>query len=143
MEKTMKSKQIILVVGVVLTCILLVSVRGTKTVEGAASDRDVLEMMRNVNTMEASAFLKSQRYMSAIELLQGGGPVRTDKSVHSDIQIHDAASATVRDLNLTIVTSEDRKHYQVALVRAAQECSTAYFSNESGVIYTAKALGCD
>jgi hypothetical protein len=68
----MKSKQIILVVGVVLTRILLVSVRGTKTVEGAVSDRDVLEMMRNVNTMEASAYLKSQRYMSAIELLQGG-----------------------------------------------------------------------
>ena len=60
----------------------------------------------------------------------------------SDLKV-DSVSVTTLDRALLLVISKDQKHYQAALLGNDKACAQDYFSNESGIIYAGKALGCE
>jgi len=91
-----------------------------------------LGMLRRINTMEAEAFGTKKAYVAADELLHPD----------SDINV-DSVSVTTPIRTLLFVISKDQKHYQVALLGNDRACEQDYFSNESGIIYAGKALGCE
>ena len=54
----------------------------------------------------------------------------------------DSATATVAARTLVLLTSEDKKRYH-AQVAPRDKCGVVMFTNESGLIYSGRALGCD
>ncbi len=57
------------------------------------------------------------------------------------VVVQDDTLGELRGYKLSVLVSGDGKRYHLALVPVS-ECSVAFFSNESGLIYTGKTLGC-
>ncbi len=64
------------------------------------------------------------------------------KERFADVSQSGSVTAIVGAHRMTLVVSEDLKHYQ-AMVSAAGSCAITLFSNETGLIYSGRALGCD
>jgi len=116
------------------------------------SEREALQMMRAINTIEASFFMTKQGYQAMDELLRHS-PTPADGASNqepSNIEVPagellasiDSSSATVKGNKLSVIASSDRKHYFVGIAPVAGGCSRVFFSSESGIIYSAKAIGC-
>jgi hypothetical protein len=92
-----------------------------------------------VNTAEAEFWLNKQSFAAIEDVLsrlpsQGNdfGVVLTEKG-----------SARIKDHLLSVVVSGDGRHYRLELIPVeGVGCAPALFSNDSGVIYAARPLGC-
>jgi hypothetical protein len=59
----------------------------------------------------------------------------------SELKLVDANSAMIRDYLLVVVPSSDGQHFQLSFAPKSG-CGYSLFTNESFVIYEAKAQGC-
>jgi hypothetical protein len=123
--------------AVVLSCCLCLGADSGSKVKGSSvSENQALGIIRVVNTVQASFFVKRGTYVALQELAQDG-TFRGQATLQS---MKDADSGTIGNYELTVVSSADGKHYSAALIPAT--CDVAVFSNDRAVIYKAKALGC-
>jgi hypothetical protein len=106
----------------------------------AANDpgREAVMILRVLNTVQAQMSHPAGAYGSLAQILaspmfkkQFNGASRTD-----------SATAAIGERTLVLVASEDQKHYQ-AMVTPTDKCGVTMFTNESGLIYSGHALGCD
>ncbi len=116
---------------------------------GSLSEKEALRIVRAVNTIEASFFMSKQGYVTMDEMLRDSpGPDGVSKQSNIEtpagapVNRIDSSSASVNGNKLSVITSPDRKHYSVNISPVAGGCSQVFFSNESGIIYLAKAIGC-
>ncbi len=131
----MRSLSFVLIAAVATILIVSTVLKGEAAKPGISDevhDQRALGMLRRINTMEAEAFGTKKAYVAADELLHQD----------SDIKV-DSVSVTTPDRTLLLVVSKDQKHYQASLLGNDKACAQDYFSNESGIIYAGKALGCE
>jgi len=108
-----------------------------------------LELVRVINTAEleislgwpaaASAAGTKHAYAPLADLLKHRYFLQPRALV--PVQL-DSTTGSVKNYKLSVVASADGRHYLVGLVPSQPECLPALFTNESGVIYRATALGC-
>jgi len=101
------------------------------------SSTEALSLVRALSTTEAEKKETEQSFVSLQKLLQH----RVMQRRLQEINVLDAHSATIRDYRLSVVPSADGQHFQLSLVPKSG-CGYSLFTNESFVIYEAKALGC-
>jgi hypothetical protein len=99
--------------------------------------REGVVILRVLNTVEAEmnrkgAFVPLSAVLEA-PMLKSGFPEAT---------LSEPTKALVGGRTLVFVLSEDRKHYQ-AMVPPTESCGIGVFTNESGLIYSGRALGCE
>jgi hypothetical protein len=139
-EDTMKTKTAgicVILLAVVLLATGWVN-RSAQDSPNRLSQQQAVALVRTINTAEAETFFKTQSYASMEKLLQ----YRSFQEQQNLLVPTDAFSGTVKNYKLSLVASEDGKHYLVGLAPAEQKCDAALFSSESGVIYAAKPIGC-
>ena len=111
-----------------------------KTRSQAMSDQlssaEALRLVRSLSTIEAEKKNSEQSFVSLQKLLPRVMPRQLQ-----EIQVVDTHTATIRGYKLTVVPSPDGQHFQLSLVPKS-DCGYSLFTNESFVIYEAKALGC-
>ena len=103
------------------------------------SENDALALVRAVNTVEATIFMKNHEYVPLKEVLEH--PSFRPKQ---NVSRTDGTSARVQDYAVSVVASADGKHYGVELTPTDPHpgCRRAFFSNEAAIIYIAKPTGC-
>lgn len=101
------------------------------------SSNEALSLVRALSTTEAEKKATEQSFVSLQKLLQH----RVMQRRLPEINVLDTHSATIRDYKLSVVPSADGQHFQLSLVPKSG-CGYSLFTNESFVIYEAKALGC-
>lgn len=95
-------------------------------------------MLRVLNTVEA----EMSRTRGAFAPLSAVLEAPMLRSSFSEASLADPTKAMVGGRTLVLVLAEDRRHYQ-AMVVPAEACGIGVFTNESGLIYSGRALGCD
>lgn len=117
---------------------IAVGVAGVAAYSQPASDpvRDGITAMRAINTAENMVRNSSGRYGTLPDLLAHPAMER----LRADFTVSGGAIA-YRGLQVRIALSPDSQQYQ-AMVVPSERCGTAVFSDESGLIYTGKGLGC-
>lgn len=95
-----------------------------------------ITVMRAINTAENAVFQQTGKYIELADLLNHGalGRVRADIVVNGSVITHQGQ-------RLRLALSADATQYH-AMVVPADTCGTAVFSDEGGLIYTGKGLGC-
>ena len=95
-------------------------------------------ILRVLNTVQAEMNPKSGGYVALSAVLEAPRL----KGSFSEVSISGPTKALVGGRGLVLVLSEDRKHYQ-AMVLPADQCGIGVFTNENGLIYSGRALGCE
>lgn len=101
------------------------------------SPNEALELVRLLNTAQAESWLTSSSYQARANLLKH----RLVSRQSMPVVVQDDTLGEIRGYKLSVLVSGDGKRYHLALVPVSG-CSVAFFSNESGLIYTGKTLGC-
>ncbi|MGH9430863.1 MAG: hypothetical protein ACRD3T_04915 [Terriglobia bacterium] len=102
-----------------------------------ASQAEAVGLVRTINTAELDPWFKTHAYVSLEELLQR----RFLRGTGNAFVLSDASSGGWKGYVVSVVASADGKHYLLGLAPGSG-CGFSVFSNESGVIYTGRALGC-
>src|SRR5262245_11986458 len=130
-----------LIILAILCTLSAITIPVIQTRSQAMSDQlspgEALTLMRVLSTTEAEKKQKEQSYVTLQKLLERRLPQRRLQEIH----LLDGNSATILDYRLSVVTSGDGQHFQISLVPKSG-CGYSLFTNESIVIYEAKALGC-
>ena len=101
------------------------------------SEDQVVMLVRRINTAEVEFRVYSHAYAGMRDLLHH----RSLKN--SGIKLMDSSTGTVGNYRITVLVSQDGKHYSLALTPTfSGSCEFSLFSNESGIGYEAKAFGC-
>jgi hypothetical protein len=95
-------------------------------------------MLRVLNTVAAEMNHKGGTFVGLSAILES--PML--RKSFSEASLADPTRAVVGGRTLVLVLAEDRKHYQ-AMVLPAEQCGVGVFTNESGLIYSGRALGCE
>jgi Tfp pilus assembly protein PilE len=98
---------------------------------------EAINLVRMISTIEGEKKATEQSFVSLQKLLQH----RVMQSRLQEINVVDVDSATIKGYRLSVVPSADGQHFQLSLVPKSG-CGYSLFTNESFVIYEAKALGC-
>jgi len=109
----------------------------SQAVSDQLSSNEALSLVRALSTIEGEKKATEQSFVSLQKLLQH----RVMQRRLQEINVLDTHSATIRDYKLSVVPSADGQHFQLSLVPKSG-CGYSLFTNESFVIYEAKALGC-
>lgn len=121
----------------ILACLIMLAgsiVAGEKEI----STEQLINWMRQANTRQIDYWQAHQRFATESEL----------RTVDPRAA-HDLDPAVLAPYTLSIIVSPDGKHYQAALIRSANtedpstHCETAVFSDDTGLIYTGKNIGCE
>jgi hypothetical protein len=111
-----------------------------------------VSIIRYINTAEASCQVKNgkrdenQKFLSWDELLNAPCFEQTRSLVRfypANQPAFSSGSEIVPGLELRLVVSADGKHYNVSLGEKPTGCGSVFFSDERGVIFEGKALGCE
>jgi hypothetical protein len=131
----------LLVVLAILATFGVITIPVFKTNSQALTDKvasnEALMLVRLVWTIEAEKKSANNSFVSLEELLKHGamqGRLR-------EINVVDVHTARFKDYSLMVIPSADGQHFQLSLVPKSG-CGYSLFTNESFVIYEAKALGC-
>jgi hypothetical protein len=129
--------KVTLAVGVV---VLLPLAAGAQAPPAPASDpaREAVMILRAVNTVQARMSHPAGAFGSLSKVLES--PMF--KAQFNDASGTDSATATIGQRTLVLVASDDQKHYQ-AMVTPTDKCGLTMFTNETGLIYSGRVLGCD
>ena len=134
-------KQKLILAVAMLAALSVITIPIVKTHSQAMSDQlsstEALFLVRTLSTTEAEKKEKEQSFVSLQKLLQH----RAMQRRALEINVLDMHSARIRDYRLSVVPSADGQHFQLSLVPKSG-CGYSLFTNESFVIYEAKALGC-
>lgn len=98
---------------------------------------EAMNLVRIISTIEGEMKATEQSFVSLQKVLQH----RVMQSRLQGISVVDIDSATIKDYRLSVVPSADGQHFQLSLVPKSG-CGYSLFTNETFVIYEAKALGC-
>ena len=124
----------------ILAMVSVITIPVVKTHSRAMSDQlssnEALTLIRALSTIEAEKKGAEQSFVSLQKLL----PCVTQRQLQ-EINAVDTHSATIRDYRLSVVPSADGQHFELSLVPKSG-CGYSLFTNDSFVIYEAKALGC-
>ena len=101
--------------------------------------REAVTLLRALNTVEAEHNAKAGGYAPLEQVL---GSATFKKMITVTPSATDSVTAAAGRTTLVLVVSEDKKHYQ-ALVTTKDHCGATMFTNERGLIYTGRALGCE
>ena len=120
--------------------LLALSVGASQEVSPKPNDpfKEGVLMLRVLNTVEAEMNHTSGTYVPLSAVLEA--PML--RSSFSQASLADPTKAIVGGRALVLVLTEDRKHYQ-AMVLPADQCGIGVFTNENGLIYSGRALGCE
>jgi hypothetical protein len=103
------------------------------------SEAQALSVVRALNTKELEFFIKEHAY---VPLERAAQNVRLQDSSIGSIVLTDQTSGRIRNYTASLLTSADQKHYRLSLIAESPGCSTAFFTDESGVIYLGKVIDC-
>ena len=95
-----------------------------------------ISLMRFLNTAENAARQQSGKYMELAELINHRmmGGVRAEITTNGSVVFYQGRQ-------LRLLLSPDGLQYQATVV-PVDACGTAIFSDERGMIYTGKVIGC-
>jgi hypothetical protein len=131
----------LLVAIAILATLSVVTIPVVKTHSQAASAQfspaEALGLVRAISTAEAEKKATEHTFVSLETLYQHRGMQKRLEG----ISVLDANSAATNDYILSVVPSSDGQHFQLSLTPKSG-CGYSLFTNESFVIYEAKALGC-
>jgi hypothetical protein len=137
------SRKTFLVAITVLTVAVGVAIR--PQVNTSAPNNRALTAVRLINTAEASVRQAQARYVPLAELVSSGALKRAaemNADFSSAFPDADLKSGTlVPGFDLAIVVSSDGGAYKLSIA-AKDDCGAAYFTDQRGVIYSGRALGC-
>ena len=133
----MKKRFLLILTMTVAAAIGTVAVPVIQDSQNQLSSRQALSLVRTINTVQAIIKRSRSNYGSLQDVVKP--EFQLDKSL--SIISSDGSSATVKDYRLSLVESADGQHYQISL-HPISGCGVSFFTNESGVIYQGKALGC-
>jgi hypothetical protein len=130
-------KHVTLAVGVFILAPLAA---GAQAPPGPPTDpaREAVMILRVVNTVQAQMRHPAGAFGSLSKVL--ASPMF--KEQFNGASAVDSATATIGQRTLALVASDDQKHYQ-AMVVPTDKCGLTMFTNETGLIYSGRALGCD
>lgn len=130
-----------LIVGFICFSLLITRTQGRSPRSEQMGRNEVLELVRAINTEEADFFAKSHQYASLHSVTQ-----EIDKWISApqknSLSLRDSTHAELSGYTISLLVSNDGKRYELGLTPKTSECSYAFFSNEIGLIYEGKALGC-
>jgi hypothetical protein len=95
-------------------------------------------VLRQVNSLQAFAAQADGTFMEITRVIQSGLPY-VNGEPWWQVDPHSARSGPV---TLRLMVAEDGKTYSVT-AHEEDRCSTSAFSDERGVVYEGRALGCD
>jgi hypothetical protein len=97
---------------------------------------EALKLIRAINTAEADLFSKSRSYAPLEDLLKHPFLQRRPAAISQ----FDSSAGTLKNYKLTVVVSGGQ-HYEASLLPLT-DCDAAFFTNESGIIYSGRSIGC-
>ena len=121
----------------VLATLILVTAGVTAFTQPADEvTRADVRLIRSLNTAENAIFQRSGKYVELAELIdhQSMGGVRPEMTTNGKFVFFQGRQ-------LRLMVSADGSRYQ-AMVVPAESCGTAVFTDERGMIYTGKVIGC-
>lgn len=137
--KRLSSLTVAVLIG--LGCFAALHSQATQTSPSTSAEQltqeEALRWVRNINTAQVQPFVQEKSYLSLDGLFTRGALPRLAALATLTTPI----SATVKNYNLVVSPSTDGKRYHLSLVPKSG-CEPAFFSNESGIIFVGKALGC-
>jgi hypothetical protein len=95
---------------------------------------DGIRIVRSVNTTQAQLSRRGGGYASLRDVVTDGS-----FSAAADVQLSGADSATIRSHRLSLTRTADARGYQLSLTPISG-CGAAWFSSESGLIFTGRCL---
>ena len=135
----MKAKSIMNVAAFLLVVAMLPAQSGTEQNADQLSKLEAVELVRAINTLELSYRSTEGEYVSLEVLLLN--PKFDEMEIAPTIA--DPYAATLKDYKLSIVTFAEGEQYKLSLVPTGEPyCRPALFSDQIGVIYPGKSLGC-
>ena len=126
----------------------LFCIASTSPANATGQSKHAVTVVRLINTAEAYAHRAQARYVSFPELVSSGALNEAAQmnpdftSAFADLyraRVHN--KAPIQGFDLAIVVSSDGGSYKLSLT-AKDDCSAAYFTDERGIIYTGKPIGC-
>jgi hypothetical protein len=139
----MKAKAIpalMLLSGLLVTIVATVARPHPQEKADELSEFQALAAMRMINTFQAVASQEPRHQYLSLDELVSRRPLQNHELWLTTVQLLDSSTGTLKNYTVSIVVSPDRQHYVAQLIGSG--CALALFSNESGIIYTARGLGC-
>ena len=101
-----------------------------------------LGAMRTINTLQGAAFQEPRhQYLSLDELVSQAHRNVEHEQWLTTLPLLDNSAGTLKNYRVSVVVSPDRQHYAAQLI-SSSSCGLAVFSDEYGIIYTARGMGC-
>jgi|SRR5271167_2607401 hypothetical protein len=97
--------------------------------------------MRTINTFQVAPFQGPRHQYVSLEELVAQRHEKAHEQWLSTVLLKDSSTGTLKNHTVSIVVSADGQHYVAQLI-SLSSCGLAVFSNESGIIYTARGIGC-
>ena len=123
----------------------LIGVGNTHPAATTEPDQQAVTAVRLINTAEANIHREKARYVAFPELASSGALKKAAEmnsafaSVLADLDLQNGVP--MRGFDLTIIVSSDGGAYKLSLA-AKEDCGVAFFSDQRGIIYNGKAIGC-
>jgi len=105
------------------------------------TEPEALGLMRTINTFQVAPFQGPRHQYVSLEELVAQRHEKAHELLLSSVLPKDSSTGTLKNYAVSIVVSADGQHYMAQLI-SSSSCASALFSNESGIIYTARVLGC-
>jgi hypothetical protein len=105
------------------------------------SEAEALGLMRTINTFQVAPFQGPRHQYVSLEELVAQPHEKAHELLLSSVLLKDSSTGTLKNYTVSIVVSTDGQHYVLEMLNSSS-CGLAFFSNESGIIYTATGLGC-
>lgn len=104
-------------------------------------------VVRLISAAERAYFGDHDRYASFVELIQSGQLERSANQSSTLVRALQmvnlkSPSQPVAGFSLGLAVTPDGKGYEVSLTRLVDSCRSGWFSDETGTVYEAKAVGC-
>jgi hypothetical protein len=97
--------------------------------------------MRTINTFQVAPFQGPRRQYDSLDELVAQRHEKSHELVLSTIILKDSSTGTLKNYTVSVAVSADGQHYLTQLI-GSSSCPLTLFSNESGIIYTARGLEC-
>lgn len=124
-------------------CLVPVTSSQTKPNQGNYA----LTTVRLVNTAQSYAHRSGGKYLP-LEQLIATGALKQAAETNSDFNSAytklnlQKSGAMLEGFELAVIVSSDGTRYELSVNNAKESCGPAYFSDQRGLIYVGKALGC-
>lgn len=126
-----------------IALISLVALLNVQAGEKEVSSEQLVNWMREINTRQVTFYMANKKFADAGQLITFA------QQKHYSVIQNELTPSALAPYTLQINVSSDGTHYQASLKRPSDMkdkttwCKTAVFSDDSGLIYIGKNIGCD